>query len=74
MSEAQLYAYEKFWMGITDEKGFLEARYNKGRAEGRAEGKIEANRENARKMKELGMAVEVISQVTGLPEEEIKAL
>ena len=82
MSEAQLYAYEKFWMGITDEKGFLEARYNKGRAEGlaegraegRAEGKEEANRDNARKMKELGMAADVISQVTGLPEEEIKDL
>ena len=78
MSEAQLYAYEKFWMGITDEKGFLEARYNKGRAEGRAEGRVEgkeeANRDNARKMKELGMAVDVISQVTGLPEEEIKVL
>ena len=78
MSEAQLYAYEKFWMGITDEKGFLEARYNKGRAkgraEGRAEGKEEANRDNARKMKELGMAVDVISQVTGLPEEEIQNL
>ena len=78
MSEAQLYAYEKFWMSITDEKGFLEARYNKGRAEGlaegRAEGKEEANRDNARKMKELGMAVDVISQVTGLPEEEIKVL
>ena len=82
MSEAQLYAYEKFWMGITDEKGFLEARYNKGRAEGlaegraegRAEGKEEANRDNARKMKELGMTADVISQVTGLPEEEIKVL
>ena len=82
MSEAQLYAYEKFWMGITDEKGFLEARYNKGRAEGlaegraegRAEGKEEANRDNARKMKELGMAVDVISQVTGLQEEEIQNL
>ena len=78
MSEAQLYAYEKFWMGITDEKGFLEARYNKGRAEGRAEGrakgKEEVNRDNARKMKELGMAVDVISQVTGLQEEEIQNL
>lgn len=72
MSEAQLYAYEKFWMGITDEKGFFEARYNKGRAEGRAEGKKEANRENARKMKKLGMTADVISQVTGLPKEEIK--
>jgi predicted transposase/invertase (TIGR01784 family) len=82
MSEAQLYAYEKFWMGITDEKGFLEARYNKGRAEGRAEGlaegraegKEEANRENARKMKELGVANDVISRVTGLPIEEIQEL
>lgn len=74
MSEAQLYAYEKFWMDITDEKGFLEARYNKGRAEGRAEGKKEANRENARKMKKLGMTADVISQVTGLPKEEIKDL
>lgn len=74
MSEAQLYAYEKFWMGITDEKGFLEARYNKGRAEGRAEGKKEANRKNARKMKKLGMTADVISQVTGLPKEEIKDL
>ena len=57
MSEAQLYAYEKFWMGITDEKGFLEARYNKGRAEG----KEEANRENACKMKALNMPDEMIS-------------
>jgi predicted transposase/invertase (TIGR01784 family) len=90
MSEAQLYAYEKFWMNITDEKGFLEARYNKGlaegraegraeglaegRAEGRSEGKHEANRENGRKMKELGIATEVISQVTGLTTEEIQDL
>lgn len=43
-----------------------------GRAEGRAEGKDEANRENARKMKELGISPEMISQVTGLTEEEIE--
>lgn len=24
MSEAQLYAYDKFWMAITDEEGFVE--------------------------------------------------
>ena len=70
MSEAQLYAYEKFWMGITDEKGFLEARYNKGRAEG----KEEANRENACKMKALNMPDEIISQITGLSMEEIEKL
>ena len=73
---------DKFWMAITDEEGFLEARYykgmekglerglerglEKGRAEGLAAGKDEANRENARKMKSLGMPTEVIAQVTGL--------
>ena len=44
------------------------------RLEGRAEGKSEANRENAHKMKELGIAAEVISQVTGLTTEEIQDL
>ena len=46
--------------------------YNKGKAEGRAEGKDEANRENARKMKELGVSPAIISQVTGLTAEEIE--
>lgn len=50
--------------------------YNKGkaegRAEGRAEGKYEANRDNARKMKELGVSPAIISQVTGLTAEEIE--
>jgi len=43
-------------------------------AKGRKEGVIETNRENARKMKTLGIAVEVISQVTGLSEENIAVL
>ena len=38
MSDEQLDAYDKFWMSVTDQEGFLEARYNKGRAEGMAEG------------------------------------
>ena len=46
--------------------------YNKGKAEGRAEGKDEANRDNARKMKELGVSPAIISQVTGLTVEEIE--
>lgn len=74
MSEEQLYAYDKFWMTITDEEGFLEARYYKGMEKGRAEGKDEANHENARKMKSLGMPVEVIAQVTGLTIKEIESL
>ena len=46
----------------------------KGRAEGEAIGAQKKAMDNARKMKELGMAADVISQVTGLPEEEIKDL
>ena len=74
MSEAQLYAYEKFWMGITDEKGFLEARYNKGRAEGRAEGEQLKALFIAQKMKAKGYTSEDITDMTGLPEEKIKDL
>ena len=48
--------------------------YNKGKAEGRAEGKEEARRENAIKMKELGVSPAIISQVTGLTVEEVEKL
>lgn len=78
MDEAQLYAYEKFWMSLTDEEGFLEARYEKGlkkgRAEGRAEGIKETNRENARKMKADNMPAELIAKYTGLSIEQINSL
>ena len=82
MDEAQLYAYEKFWMSLTDEEGFLEARYEKGlkkgraegREEGRAEGIEETNRENARKMKADNMPAELIAKYTGLTIEQINSL
>ena len=90
MTEAQLHAYDKFWMAVTDEAGFLEARYHrgmteglekgraegmeKGRAEGRAEGVAKANREHASKMKALNMPDEMISQITGLSMDETEKL
>ena len=52
--------------------------YNKGKAEGRAEGlaegKEEARREDAIKMKELGVSSAIIAQVTGLTVEEVEEL
>ncbi|MBQ6378388.1 MAG: hypothetical protein IJJ56_06295, partial [Prevotella sp.] len=45
-----------------------------GQAKGRAEGMAKANRENARRMKALGMSADTISQVTGLTQEEIDSL
>ena len=74
MDEAQLYAYEKFWMSLTDEKGFLEARYEKGLKKGREEGIEENKRENARKMKADNMPAELIARYTGLTIEQINSL
>lgn len=51
------------------EEGRLE-----GRLEGLAEGMKNANRKNALAMKRLGIAHAVISQVTGLTQEEIESL
>ena len=45
-----------------------------GLAGGRAEGRAEANLESAIKLKELGVAVEVISKATGLSIKEIETL
>lgn len=55
------------------EEGRLEGRAE-GRLEGRAEGADEKNKENARRMKAMGLSVEVISQVTDLSEEEVRLL
>ena len=54
-------------------EGRLEGRAE-GREEGRAEGRAEVNRDNARKMKALQIAPDIIAQVTGLSLEEIKKL
>lgn len=43
-------------------------------AEGHAEGRAEASREHAAKLKEVGIAIDVISQVTGLSEDTIANL
>lgn len=55
------------------EEGRLEGRAE-GREEGRAEGRIAERKENARKMKRLGLPVETISKVTGLPVADIESL
>lgn len=46
----------------------------KGREEGRKEGREEERLSNARKMKEEGLDITVISRITGLSANEIDAL
>ena len=45
-----------------------------GREKGREEGAREANLNNARNLKKLGVATDIISQATGLSKEEIEKL
>ena len=45
-----------------------------GREEGRKEGERKANLESAKKLKELGVAINVIAEGTGLPVEVIESL
>ena len=82
MNEEQLYAYDRFWMSVTDQEGFLEARYHRGmkdglaegRAKGLAEGINETNRRNALRMKAKGYAIADIAEITGLTIKEIEKL
>ena len=85
-TEGELYAYERYWDYVNYERGIVEGGYYKGlaegvakghaegRAEGMEKGEAKANRENARKMKALGVDDKVICQVTGLTEEEVSVL
>lgn len=82
MTESQLYNYERFWDQVNREHVLAEANFNdgmiKGRAEGKAEGEAKGIRkeklENARRMKQLNIDISTISEVTGLPTEEIEVL
>lgn len=63
------------------EQGLAEGR-EQGLAEGRAEGmeeglekgRMETNIENARNLKKLGVAIDIISQATGLSKKDIETL
>ncbi len=71
----------QYKMGMDRERlqeAILRERVAEGRAEGLAEGmekgRVESSRENALRMLELGMEISVISQVTGLRDEDIRGL
>ena len=78
MTEGQLYAYERFWLAVVDERILREAAmkkgYDEGHAKGLAKGLEKGMTITAAKMKKKGMTIEDIVEVTGLTEEEIKKL
>ena len=60
------------------ENTIREESYKDGMASGRAEGRLEGiaknNQENAKKMKENGIAIDLISKITGLSKKQIMML
>ena len=70
MTEAQLYAYERFWDAINVENALAEGRYKRGREEGRDERSLEI----ARGMKQKGLGEDLIAELTGLSVDEIETL
>ena len=86
MTEGQLYAYEKFWMSVVDERILREAAtkkgYNEGWEKGIAEGMEKGIAEGmekglidvAKKMKQKGMAPNLISEMTGLSIDIVESL
>ena len=90
MTEGQLYAYEKFWLAVVDERILREAATKKGYNEGWEKGNKEGMKkgmekgmkkgmekghiEDARRMKADNMAIELIAKYTGLTIEEVEAL
>ena len=51
---------------------FLEKMREEGKLEGEMKGKIESKLETARKMKEMGLSLEIIQKSVGLSEGELK--
>lgn len=74
--------YEKFWDNVACERTLLAERYDmgvakgieKGIEKGIKQGSLTTNRDNAKKMKDLGVPIEIISQVTDLSPKEIEKL
>ena len=81
-TDAELWAYDKFWDSVSVERTLLDDSYQKGkkegmeegRAEGRAEGKHAVNTETAQRLLAMGMDEATVMDVTGLTAEEMKLL
>ena len=81
-TDAELWAYDKFWDSVSVERTLIDDSYQKGkeegmkkgRAEGKEEGMSQRSLEIARKMLAKGMDEASVMDMTGLTPEEIKLL
>ena len=70
LTEEELARLEEDWKNYNDYFNTIDF----AKEEGRTEGEIKKNLENAKKMKDMGLSLDIITQVTGLPLEEIEKL
>ena len=74
LTEEERARLEEDWKNYNDYFNTIDFAKKEGKEEGRTEGEIKKNLENAKKMKEMGLSLDIITQVTGLPFEEIEKL
>ena len=74
MTHDERVAYDQHIDAVRTQHSVFAAARLEGRAEGRAEGREVEKLDNARKMKALGIAADIIAQVTDLSVEEIDRL
>lgn len=74
LSKEERRRYDESLRVYRDTIAVMEGQYLEGEQKGREEGIEKTNRENAAKMKELGVSSDIIAQVTGLPLEEIEQM
>ena len=74
MTRAERLQYDEALKKYRDTISVFEGVRMEGRMEGREEGQKEEKIANARKMKTYGLALEMISDITGLTIDEVKSL
>ena len=74
MTEAQLYAYERFWDQVNREYVLADANFKDGLAKGMAEGRAEERLSNARSLKTNGVPLDIIAKSLNLTDKEIAEL
>ena len=74
LNDGQLYAYERFWLAVVDERILREAAAKKGYNEGMQDGMQKGIYTVARNMKQMGLSISDIVKATGLSEKEISIL
>ena len=73
-TDAELWAYDKFWDSVSVERTLIDDSYQKGIEKGIEKGMNQRSLEIARKMLIQGMDEAMVMDMTGLTAEEIKQM